>query len=123
MSFDRNIGTTVLLKVSAKVAPAVTASHLRFVRQLPCCVCGRGGGVDPHHLRGYQLGRGMGKKSDDKWVVPLCRNHHNEVHTVGTKKELEWFEEYGCPYSLATQLWDNTGDISAMKRVVIGWML
>ena len=113
-----------LLKALPKVGTGMTRSHLKCVRQIPCCKCGVGGGrSDPHHLRGYNLGRGMGKKSDDKWVVPLCRPCHNDVHQYGTKEELKFFEEIGCPYSLAQQLWEETGDVQKMKMIVIGWML
>lgn len=59
----------------------------------------------------------MGKKSDDRWVVPLCRPCHHDVHLHGTKKETEFFEF--DPHALAQDLWDADGDVQKMKEAVI----
>lgn len=64
----------------------------------------------------------MGKKSDDRWVVPLCRSCHNGVHTVGSKHELEWFLKLGIDSErLASELW-TAGTLELMKAVVIEYM-
>lgn len=95
-------------------------NHLRFVRQLPCIICGVGGGNDPHHLRSHKFGRGMGKKSGDRFCVPLCRSCHTNVHLVGSKEEPKWFEDRGWDaLGTAEELWDNTGDVKKMKQVIV----
>ena len=97
--------------------------HLKYVRQLPCCVCGMTGGVDPHHLRSFAFGRGMGMKSDDKWTVPLCRKCHNDVHMVGTKEEPAWFFGLGIESSeLADALWKASGCLQRMKKTLMRFM-
>lgn len=45
-------------------------------RALPCIVCGRGPS-DPHHVKS----RGAGGR--DEHTVPLDRQHHDELHTIG----------------------------------------
>ncbi len=61
-----------------------------WCRKAPCCACSSIGVVlsfgkaeafaiqsDPHHVRS----RGAG--GTDKDCVPLCREHHQEVHRIG----------------------------------------
>ena len=98
-------------------------SHLKAVRQLWCVVCGIGGNTDPHHLRSLAYGRGMGRKSHDKYCVPLCRPCHEDVHMVGSKEEPKWFRDEGIEAEeLALELWDNTPDAAAMKKVLLRYM-
>ena len=95
-------------------------TYLRAVKRLWCVVCARGANTDPHHLRSQSYGRGMGRKSHDKYCVPLCRDCHNEVHLVGTKEEPEWFASRGInAEELALELWDNRDNIEAMKTVLL----
>jgi hypothetical protein len=50
--------------------------YLKWVRTLPCAVCGSP--AEPHHLR---LGfAGIGQKSSDCLCIPLCRIHHDDFH-------------------------------------------
>lgn len=49
-------------------------------RGLPCCVCFAPPPSDPAHVRTRAAGG-----RDDANVVPLCRAHHTEQHTVGIK--------------------------------------
>jgi hypothetical protein len=102
----------------------MTIAHLRAVRTLPCVVCAKGGGAsDPHHLRSHAYGRGMGKKSHDKWVVPLCRPCHNNVHLVGSKEEPQWFEEHGInAEELAKDLWAETPNRDRMIRILLRYL-
>ena len=52
------------------------------VRKLPCLVCDEA--ADAHHLVSVGMGR---KRALPRWedytIVPLCRNHHQELHQVG----------------------------------------
>lgn len=43
------------------------------------CMCCSNPADDPHHLIGYGQG-GMGTKAHDLFVIPLCREHHDELH-------------------------------------------
>ena len=52
-----------------------------FVAEQPCCIpaCKNTGPTDPHH----EPPRGMGRGGDHDSVVPLCRCHHTQRHTLG----------------------------------------
>lgn len=52
--------------------------YMDWVKTLPCCGC-EAPADDPHHLysRGY---KGMGTKVPDYWVIPLCRQCHDNLH-------------------------------------------
>lgn len=57
--------------------------HLAWIRRQPCCVafCNNGD-VQAHHLR-TAANSGTGLKPPDLEVVPLCGDHHRELHDVG----------------------------------------
>lgn len=93
--------------------------HLAHIRQLPCCVCGSPPRSDPHHLKSGTGERGMGQRSTDKWAVPLCRHHHDEVEAAGTRKEVPWFSAFQVdPHNLAMSLWMARGDVERMRKIV-----
>lgn len=55
------------------------------VRGSPCLVCGKGS--DPHHVRSVGAGHGDWLDRDGERVgnvVPLCREHHRELDSVGS---------------------------------------
>ncbi len=56
----------------------VNEKYTRWVKTQPCTCCGKPAD-DPHHLIGHGQG-GMGTKSHDIFTLPLCREHHNELH-------------------------------------------
>ncbi len=59
--------------------------YKEFVRGLPCLVCGRDGS-DPHHL--VAIGMGSNRKNatyKDFVLIPLQREYHVELHTIGYK--------------------------------------
>ncbi|QIG28425.1 DUF968 domain-containing protein [Leclercia adecarboxylata] len=58
---------------------------LSWVKKQPCECCGRPAD-DPHHLIGWGQG-GMGTKAHDSLVIPLCRQHHTELHNDPVKFE------------------------------------
>lgn len=94
----------------------MSSAHLKLIRALPCIVTGTVGGVDAHHL--LKSGEhGMGRKSSDRWAVPLRADQHRALHDFGN--EDEWFAERGIDArALAKALWASTGDIAAMWRIV-----
>ncbi len=54
--------------------------NLELVKNQPCKVCGKRP-VDPHHIRS----RGAGGGDELENLLPLCRQHHVEWHTIGGK--------------------------------------
>jgi Rad52/22 family double-strand break repair protein len=65
--------------------------HLRFVASQPCLLCERQPS-DPHHLR-FAQPRGLGMKVSDEFTVPLCRDHHRQLHHSGN--ETSWWYDMG----------------------------
>jgi len=71
--------------------------YIKFVRSLPCCVCGNPESV-PHHLIGYGFG-GMGTKAPDYLTMPLCTDHHTGdvgIHKGGIFKTYQAWEVGYC---------------------------
>jgi hypothetical protein len=62
-------------------------AHLAFVASQPCLVC-QGSPCDAHHLKVAQP-RSLGRKVSDEFTVPLCREHHQELHGHGN--EMAWW--------------------------------
>ncbi len=58
---------------------------LTWVKTQPCECCGSPSD-DAHHLIGWGQG-GMGTKAHDFLVIPLCRQHHTELHNDPVKFE------------------------------------
>lgn len=94
-------------------------THLAAIRKLPCCIpdCNKVG-CDPHHLKAGTNERGIGLRSSDRWTVPLCRRHHDEVERVGSRNETKWFGVLN-PIDLAYALWKASPDAAAMTRIVL----
>ena len=95
-----------------------SAVHLVDIRTLFCCICGSRP-VHAHHLLriGEQLPRGMSRKSEDRWAVPLCSTHHMALHGAGDEEAFLASHKVDGR-SLARTLWENRGDVDAMERAV-----
>jgi Rad52/22 family double-strand break repair protein len=79
-------------------------AHLRFVASHPCLVCGRQPS-DPHHLR-FAQPRALGMKVSDEFTVPLCREHHRQLHQAGN--EIAWWHNLNIkPLPIARALWEQ----------------
>jgi hypothetical protein len=79
--------------------------HLRFVASQPCLVCGRQPS-DPHHLR-FAQPRALGLKVSDEFTVPLCRDHHQQLHQAGN--ELAWWHDLNInALEIAKELWTQS---------------
>jgi hypothetical protein len=77
-------------------------THLRFVGSHPCLVCGRQPS-DAHHLR-FAQPRALGMKVSDEFTVPLCREHHRQLHHAGN--EQAWWHNLSIkPLPIAEELW------------------
>jgi DNA recombination protein Rad52 len=77
-------------------------AHLRFVASHSCLVCQRQPS-DPHHLR-FAQPRALGLKVSDEFTVPLCREHHRQLHQAGN--EVAWWHNLNIkPLPIAKSLW------------------
>jgi hypothetical protein len=77
-------------------------AHLVFVASQPCLVCQRTPS-DAHHLR-FAQPRALGRKASDEFTVPLCREHHRELHRSGNERS--WWANIGiAPLECAERLW------------------
>jgi hypothetical protein len=79
--------------------------HREFVATQACVVCGRKPS-DAHHLR-FAQPRALGRKVSDEFTVPLCREHHRELHHRGD--EPRWWKDAGVDaIAIARGLWLQT---------------
>lgn len=96
--------------------PKRNATHLSFVRGLPCCVCAKAPRSEAAHIRAGTDG-GMGTKPSDRFTVPMCPDCHRRQHQVG---ELAFWAGHGVdPTGLAEHLWTHSGDLSAGTRAAL----
>lgn len=95
----------------------MSKSHLANIRDLPCCVSGSVVGVVAHHL--LRSGEhGTGRKSSDRWAIPLASTVHDALHADGD--ETRFLAERGVDGgALAQELWRNKDNIEAMLRAVL----
>ncbi len=98
--------------------PGNSDAHLARIRLCPCVHCLKKPS-DPHHLK-YGTGeRGMALRSTDRFAVPLCRAHHDEVERAGTQNEPGWFAAIGVDaLALADALW-HAHDVKTMTRIIL----
>ncbi len=77
-------------------------AHLAFVGSQPCLVCQRAP-CDAHHLK-FAEPRALGRKVSDEFTVPLCREHHHQLHQFGN--EAAWWANMKiAPREIARDLW------------------
>jgi hypothetical protein len=80
-------------------------AHRAFVAAHPCLVCQRSP-CDAHHLK-FAQPRSLGRKVSDEFTVPLCRDHHRELHRFGN--EIAWWANLQiAPLEMANDLWQAT---------------
>jgi hypothetical protein len=80
-------------------------AHLAFVAAQPCLVCRRVP-CDAHHLK-IARPRSLGRKVSDEFTVPLCRDHHQQLHHHGN--ETAWWANLQItPLQSAKELWETT---------------
>ena len=75
--------------------------YTRWVKTQKCMTCGNQAD-DPHHIIGHGLG-GMGTKAHDIFTLPLCREHHNELHA----DPLAFEEKHGSQVDLIFRFLDH----------------
>jgi hypothetical protein len=57
----------------------------------PCCICGDVFTVVAHHLTHGEL-NATGRKAGDDRAVPLCHQHHNQLHLFPFGERAFWQE-------------------------------
>ena len=91
-----------------------SATHLAFIRTLPCLACGRSPPSEAAHVRNGTDG-GMGIKPGDRYCVPLCVVCHALQHRMG---ELSFWAAHRIdPLDAAAALWTNSGDTEKGERI------
>jgi hypothetical protein len=80
-------------------------AHLAFVAAQPCLICQRSP-CDAHHLK-FAQPRSLGRKVSDEFTVPLCRDHHHQLHRHGN--EMAWWANLQIDaVKAAKELWTAT---------------
>jgi hypothetical protein len=80
-------------------------AHLTFVASQPCLVCQRLPS-DAHHMK-FAQPRALGRKVSDEFTVPLCRDHHMQLHQAGNESAW-WADLKIAPLEIAQDLWTAT---------------
>lgn len=88
-------------------------AHLAFIRDLPCCHCGRHQSQAAHVRKGTNGGTGI--KPGDDWTLPLCHECHHLQHQIG---EVAFFKDMDAARRLARNLWLLSGDIMAALQAI-----
>jgi hypothetical protein len=96
-------------------------AHLKFIRQLPCLVCGDNTSVEAAHIRFTDISAaknnpGIGQKPSDYWTVPLCGRHHREQH--GMSEPAFWSRAKIDALRVAAFLYLATGDHERGSQIV-----
>ncbi len=96
--------------------------YLRFIRSLPCIVCGTFPCEAAHvRMNNPETGKfqALGQKPPDSCTVPLCARHHRESagaqHVVGERQF--WQRMRIDPDRLAAALWMAQDDRERAERI------
>jgi len=102
---DQNPHAEAMVTPLRKSMRRRSKAHLAFVASQPCLVCQRLP-CDAHHLK-FAQPRSLGRKVSDEFTVPLCREHHHELHRHGN--EMAWWANLQiAPLEMARELWAAT---------------
>lgn len=85
------LGCDWLVSIDCRIGEFM--SRFKRLRALPCCQCGATP-VDVAHANWQEFGKGMGKKADDAYTIPLCRACHRKLDQyTGKSREYakDWF--------------------------------
>jgi hypothetical protein len=81
---DQNSRAEEMVTPLRKQTRRRSKAHLGFVAAQPCLICRRSP-CDAHHLK-FAQPRSLGLKVSDEFTVPLCRDHHHELHRHGNER-------------------------------------
>jgi len=95
--------------------------HLKFIRGLPCLICGSRYSTQAAHIRvGNPLygkrATGLSEKPADHWTLPLCAAHHQEQHRGA--EMMFWARQGIDPFRVALALFACGGDEDAGDLIV-----
>ena len=99
--------------------------HLQFVAERPCVICATNVDVDAHHIKMPDArickpaSSNIGMKADDRYTLPLCRRHHEELHAMGEKKFWGCFHVDATLLALLLYSLSDRGDAEEADRVII----
>ena len=97
--------TSTLASPLLKAGRKRNKAHLAFVAAQACLICKRSP-CDAHHLK-FAQPRSLGRKVSDEFTVPLCREHHRDLHRHGN--EVAWWNNVQvAPIEVAQDLWQMT---------------
>ena len=80
-------------------------AHRAFVSAQPCLICKRTP-CDAHHLKFAQT-KMLGRKVSDEFTVPLCREHHQDLHLRGNERAF-WANAQVDALAIAKALWQTS---------------
>lgn len=86
-------------------------AHLRFVSTQLCLVCQKSP-CDPHHVK-FAQPIALGRKVSDEFTVPLCRDHHQDLHRFGDERAW-WADLKIKPLEIAHELWAKSQSSAAL---------
>lgn len=106
--------------------------YLDFIDSLGCCICGKP--ATHHHLLRVEdkylpvdnevflipkkYGRGMGKKNDDRFCIPLCHYHHTSLHNNGNERKYLKNNGIEEPVELALSLYNCKENYDDGKKIL-----
>jgi hypothetical protein len=106
-----------MIKRPRRVTARQNATHLGFVRKLPCTNCKCRPQCEAAHIR-FQNGGGLGLKPPDSCVVSLCRACHLAQHNCPTG-EVGWWGDIDRAKALAADLYAHSGDLEYCTQAVM----
>jgi hypothetical protein len=113
---DQQPSTVEMVSPIRKEVRRRNKAHLAFVGAQACLVCQRSP-CDAHHLK-FAQPRSLGRKVSDEFTVPLCRDHHLDLHRHGN--EIAWWANLQiAPIEVARELWQTTllnPDLSPVRK-------
>ena len=87
-------------------------AHLKFIRSLPCILCGDNTTTEACHIRfadaSLAKATGIAIKPDDYWTLPMCGKHHRLQHQGNERAFWNRAGIDACLYAL--RLYSVTGD-------------
>jgi hypothetical protein len=110
---DQNSRAEELVTPLRKQTRRRSKVHLAFVAAQPCLICRRSP-CDAHHLK-FAQPRSLGRKVSDEFTVPLCRDHHHELHRHGNERAW-WANLQIDALKEARELWAATMLQAAIER-------
>jgi len=90
-------------------------AHLVFVASQPCLICQRTP-CDAHHLK-FAQPKALGRKVGDEFTVPVCRDHHHELHRHGNEAAW-WANLHIAAANIAKELWQKSPIHGAQPSVI-----